>query len=711
MVKNRVLMQVVALAVFFAFITTVQASVEPCDQSLIDGLPPATTSYIYPRVPVVPFQFWDNNQGYCGEASMIVAGLAYGQWMSQYDARLICGTGLGQSGAPVTTNAYCSSNGYYPNFNVYALLEVPNTGVTGKHVFGSFPTCLANMRLASTYWPYQGVAAKQPAMGCTGTTASGANCPGYQQYMSWVKQQVINGNIVAVGVLLGDNTLAGDQYDHIADVVKIGTNHSVTDPIYYPDDEIFIMDEGVYWYNGTKATNLTTISPPPGSLGGPATGQTTECTPYVFGYTFAEMGASTVPTATEAAIAQHKYSIVLPANSAISWPTGFNGKESGPGSAGKITGPNDFAVAITGVLDTYGETVPVTLTAANAGQPGAIVGPTYQNNVVNPEDPLAGYDYEYPYIGTSTSGIGPASCTNTPPSHWMTNFGLQPTVSGLTPGVSYNLYEYQFETPYTTDSMGGDGTWAGTAQAALAVPVTAFNANSAPGGSTPYNMVTNFTASGSTYTAATLTTTSDQIVVYRAVPASPGLYSPANGSNLTSTSATFAWDSSSPGAGPDYGATAYQLNVGKEQGGNEYYQSGSLPATTFFQTVSSLPSDGSIVWARWSYLVSGTWQYKDYQYTAELVQQPQTITFTPPPPASAANNSNFTVAATATSGLAVTFSSSGSCTNSGATYTMTSGRGTCSVIANQAGNTYWQAAPTVTDTVRVKRFPLQRQSP
>jgi len=36
--------------------------------------------------------------------------------------------------------------------------------------------------------------------------------------------------------------------------------------------------------------------------------------------------------------------------------------------------------------------------------------------------------------------------------------------------------------------------------------------------------------------------------------------------------------------------------------------------------------------------------------------------------------------------LTVTFSSAGSCSNSGATYTITSGTGTCSVIANQAGN-------------------------
>jgi phosphotransferase system HPr-like phosphotransfer protein len=78
----------------------------------------------------------------------------------------------------------------------------------------------------------------------------------------------------------------------------------------------------------------------------------------------------------------------------------------------------------------------------------------------------------------------------------------------------------------------------------------------------------------------------------------------------------------------------------------------------------------------------------------------QTITFTINPPASAAYKGTFTVAATGgASGNAVTFTSSGVCTNSGATYTMTSGTGTCSVIANQAGNTNYSAATTVTKTV------------
>ena len=78
----------------------------------------------------------------------------------------------------------------------------------------------------------------------------------------------------------------------------------------------------------------------------------------------------------------------------------------------------------------------------------------------------------------------------------------------------------------------------------------------------------------------------------------------------------------------------------------------------------------------------------------------QTITFTQNAPASAAYDSSFTVMATGgASGNPVVFSSAGGCTNSGATYTMISGTGSCTVIANQAGNSNYSSAPQVTESV------------
>jgi hypothetical protein len=86
--------------------------------------------------------------------------------------------------------------------------------------------------------------------------------------------------------------------------------------------------------------------------------------------------------------------------------------------------------------------------------------------------------------------------------------------------------------------------------------------------------------------------------------------------------------------------------------------------------------------------------------TVNAAQIAQAIAFTTVPPAKASYNSSFTVAATGgASGNAVTFTSAGACTNSSATYTMTSGTGTCSAIANQAGDANYSASPQITKTV------------
>jgi hypothetical protein len=69
-----------------------------------------------------------------------------------------------------------------------------------------------------------------------------------------------------------------------------------------------------------------------------------------------------------------------------------------------------------------------------------------------------------------------------------------------------------------------------------------------------------------------------------------------------------------------------------------------------------------------------------------------TVTFTTPAPASAEYGSNFTVAASGLGSGVISYTSDGVvCTNSGATYTMISGSGTCTVTASQAADSNYQA--------------------
>jgi hypothetical protein len=81
----------------------------------------------------------------------------------------------------------------------------------------------------------------------------------------------------------------------------------------------------------------------------------------------------------------------------------------------------------------------------------------------------------------------------------------------------------------------------------------------------------------------------------------------------------------------------------------------------------------------------------------------QMITVNPHAPANATYNTSFTVAATSDSGLPVSFNSAGVCTNVGPTFTMTSGTGTCTVKYDQAGDSSYNAATQITESVTAQK--------
>ncbi|AWC68639.1 hypothetical protein CA606_20080 [Caulobacter vibrioides] len=88
---------------------------------------------------------------------------------------------------------------------------------------------------------------------------------------------------------------------------------------------------------------------------------------------------------------------------------------------------------------------------------------------------------------------------------------------------------------------------------------------------------------------------------------------------------------------------------------------------------------------------------------APPVRAPQTIVFTATPPASAQAGGGYVVAATASSGLAVSFSLDGTssgCSLSGASVSFIDA-GTCRINANQAGNDRFLAAPQAQQSVTV----------
>jgi hypothetical protein len=72
-------------------------------------------------------------------------------------------------------------------------------------------------------------------------------------------------------------------------------------------------------------------------------------------------------------------------------------------------------------------------------------------------------------------------------------------------------------------------------------------------------------------------------------------------------------------------------------------------------------------------------------------------------PAVATYKQTFVVAASSSSGLPVAINSSGACTNSGATVTLTSGTGTCVVKYDQVGDDVYNPAPQVVESVTAQK--------
>jgi hypothetical protein len=365
-----------------------------------------------------------------------------------------------QAGNPLTNKI---------NYNAQVAIESPNTGVSGPYDFAHASLCAANAGLKARAYPYN----------------SGANVgmAGFQDYLLWVKAEVMAGHQVMIGTLL--HTGKDTQYDHEVSVMAIGTRYPDDATTFHSDDILYFDDHGVFTLTSNNG-HWAFATDPSVPLG--AGSDTKGCTPYVYSYTFGSLARTRTGANANGA---PTYSIVIPGTGSIVTGAG-NTAANGLGTV-TIQGPHNYALSVVGPLDDNAETLPVTL---------AIAG-TKTNGVANPLDPVAGYNYETPYIGgpIGTCDKKRMCVSNTQPTPMQMTLNV--TVSGLTAGVPYNLYEYDF--PTLTGASTG-------AAAALAIPTSNFNGNAAKTTSR-----TPFTPTGSTYTF-TVTRTSDQIVAFRAVP-------------------------------------------------------------------------------------------------------------------------------------------------------------------------------------------------
>jgi hypothetical protein len=186
--------------------------------------PAAATTYTAgSRLP--PRIQWNANYGYCGETAFVSAGLYYGQYISQYDARAIASKNTRQS---------LESSQLLLGVNDVAAAKAMHLNAT------AFDT------------------AKQPTS---------------RAFLTWVKSNVVAGSPVVIGVFANQsrfygtaNLNAGDtEYDHIVTVTGITSTRSLTGPTIYYADDVLTFNDGGLW-TGTNGQPQNSFSYPFGTF-------------------------------------------------------------------------------------------------------------------------------------------------------------------------------------------------------------------------------------------------------------------------------------------------------------------------------------------------------------------------------------------------------------------------------------------------------------
>jgi hypothetical protein len=202
---------------------------------------------------------------------------------------------------------------------------------------------------------------------------------------------------------------------------------------------------------------------------------------------------------------------------------------------------------------------------------------------------------------------------------------ISQTAAGSGPGyvnavtVAAGSSGYAPQTPITFSGGGGSGAFAvanTTASTASTSYQPAYGA--APG----YDLATGLGSPNAYY-----------LVNSCAWNAAAGMSTPTPSSTLTGSSATFQWC-------PFANATAYWVDIGSTQGGNNYYSSGNL-GLVYSTSTTNLPTNGSTIYVTLYAYINSSWSPNYYTYTAFNAGS-ETAVLTTPPPSSTLSGSTVT---------------------------------------------------------------------
>ena len=125
-------------------------------------------------------------------------------------------------------------------------------------------------------------------------------------------------------------------------------------------------------------------------------------------------------------------------------------------------------------------------------------------------------------------------------------------------------------------------------------------------------------------------------------PVPAELTSPAPGSTLTGSSATFGWTAGG-------GVSKYEFLLGTKGKGSDDLDYLASATALSSGLVSNIPTYGATIYARLYSLINGTWQYTDYTYTESGTPVPAALTS--PAPGSTLTGSSATFGWTAGGGV------------------------------------------------------------
>lgn len=119
----------------------------------------------------------------------------------------------------------------------------------------------------------------------------------------------------------------------------------------------------------------------------------------------------------------------------------------------------------------------------------------------------------------------------------------------------------------------------------------------------------------------------------------PAITDPTPGVTLTGASAPFTWSANTSTV------DQYRLVVGSSVGADDLFDSQALPGTQLSVT-ATLPTDGRVLFVRFSYMIAGVWAFTDVTYTAAGSARVPS----PPPPSEISTSSSNCFIATAAYG-------------------------------------------------------------